>query len=108
MTYVRVAFGLPFALRQSFPLLWLNQVRLVNVPVVKFKISIRLWPSGKHCPGPDLVEDDSAHTETAAAAPPDNMDSNVILIKSFADEVRRGVYIHFQSLPNTSLSFTNL
>ena len=94
---------------------WVNQVRLINVPVGKFKISIRLWPSGKHCPVPNLVEDDSAHSETTAAAPPDNMDSNVILIKSVADEVIRGVYIvirsvyiPFQSLPNTSLPFTNL
>ena len=81
----------------------MNQVRLVNVPVVQFKISIRLWPSGKRCPGPDLVEDDPAHSETAAAIPPDNMDSNAILIKSFADEVIRGAYIQFQSLPNSSL-----
>ena len=51
-------------------------------------MSTRLWPSGQ-CPGNDLIEDDSAHTETAAAAPAGNMDSNAVLIKSLVDFVQK-------------------
>ena len=48
-----------------------------------------LDPPGKHCPVPDLIKDDSAHTETAWAAPADNMDSNAVLIKSLGDSVQK-------------------
>ena len=46
-------------------------------------------PPGKHCPCTDLVEDDSAHTKTVAAALPDNVDCNAVLIKSLVDSVQK-------------------
>ena len=45
--------------------------------------------SGKHFPGPDLVEDDSAHTKTATAAPQGNVDTSAVLIKSLLDSAQK-------------------
>lgn len=52
-------------------------------------------PPGKHCPGPELVEDDHGsqvdprrEREPAAAKVPD-IDSNAVLIKSLVDSVQK-------------------
>ena len=63
--------------------------------------------SGKHFPGPDLVEDDSAHTKTATAAPPGNVDSSAVLIKSLLDSAQK-LTMEVQSLRQDSQDFRKL
>ena len=63
--------------------------------------------SGKHLPGPDLVEDDSAHTKTTTAVPPGNVDSSAVLIKSWLDSAQK-LTMEMQSLRQESQDFRKL
>ena len=109
MTHVtRVAFGLPFALSLVFSLIVIKPSKTSKCPGCKvLKSAHDFGTSGKHFPGPDLVEDDSAHTKTATAAPPGNVDSSAVLIKSLLDSAQK-LTMEVQSLRQESQDFRKL
>ena len=109
MTHVtRVAFGLPFALSLVFSLIVIKPSKTSKCPGCKvLKSAHDFGTSGKHFPGPDLVEDDSAHTKTATAAPPGNVDFSAVLIKSLLDSAQK-LTMEVQSLRQESQDFRKL
>ena len=109
MTHVtRVAFGLPFALSLVFSLIVIKPSKTSKCPGCKvLKSAHDFGTSGKHFPGPDLVEDDSAHTKTATAAPPGNVDLSAVLIKSLLDSAQK-LTMEVQSLRQESQDFRKL
>ena len=105
MHVTRVAFGLPFALSLVFSLIMVKPNKTSKCPGCKvLKSAHDFGTSGKHFPGPDLVEDDSAHTKTATAAPPGNVDSSAVLIKSLLDSAQK-LTMEVQSLRQESQDF---
>ena len=105
MHVTRVAFGLPFALSLVFSLIMVKPNKTSKCPGCKvLKSAHDFGTSGKHFPGPDLVEDDSAHTKTATAAPPGNVDSSAVLIKSLLDFAQK-LTMEVQSLRQESQDF---
>ena len=104
----RVAFGLPFALSLVFSLIMVKPSKTSKSPGCKvLKSAHDFGTSGKHFPGPDLVEDDSAHTKTATAAPPGNVDFSAVLIKSLLDSAQK-LTMELQSLRQESQDFRKL
>ena len=104
----RVAFGLPFALSLAFSLIMVKPSKTSKCPGCKvLKSAHDFGTSGKHLPGPDLVEDDSAHTKTTTAVPPGNVDSSAVLIKSLLDSAQK-LTMEMQSLRQESQDFRKL
>ena len=108
MHVTRVAFGLPFALSLVFSLIMVKPNKTSKCPGCKvLKSAHDFGTSGKHFPGPDLVENDSAHTKTATAAPPGNVDSSAVLIKSLLDSAQK-LTMEVQSLRQESQSLQRI